>query len=117
MSRDPEGEDLGLDVIAALDRDDMLGAIRGMADQLAATYAAARQHLSGAADGARRALKPAVPTGVVVCGMGGSAIGADLVIASLPELPVPAAVVRGYALPAWAGPADPGCGRELLGRD
>ena len=36
--------------------------------------------------------------------MGGSAIGADLVLACLPELPVPAAVVRGYELPAWAGP-------------
>ena len=35
--------------------------------------------------------------------MGGSAIGADLVLACLPELPVPAVVVRGYELPAWAG--------------
>ena len=37
--------------------------------------------------------------------MGGSAIGGDLVLAALPELTVPAAVVRGYRLPAWTGPA------------
>jgi len=36
--------------------------------------------------------------------MGGSAIGADLVLAALPDLAVPAAVVRGYRLPEWVGP-------------
>ena len=36
--------------------------------------------------------------------MGGSAIGGDLLRASLPDLPVPYEVVRGYELPAWVGP-------------
>ena len=57
-----------------------------------------------AAAGAAAPAPPARPTGLVVCGMGGSAIGADLVFACLPDLPVPAAVVRGYGLPAWVGP-------------
>ena len=41
-------------------------------------------------------------SGVVVCGMGGSAIGGDLV-RTLAEAsaPVPMRVVRGYGLPAW----------------
>lgn len=40
--------------------------------------------------------------GLLVCGMGGSAIGADLAAAALGErLEQPLAVVRGYALPSW----------------
>ena len=43
--------------------------------------------------------------GVVVCGMGGSAIGGDLLrTLAEPEAPVPVQVVRGYALPGWVGP-------------
>lgn len=42
--------------------------------------------------------------GVVACGMGGSAIGADFVLAALPSLEVPFAVVRGYEPPGWMGP-------------
>lgn len=42
--------------------------------------------------------------GVVVCGMGGSAIGADFVRAALPDLAVPYEVVRGYEPPAWVDP-------------
>ena len=42
--------------------------------------------------------------GVVVCGMGGSAIGGDLVRALVAaESPVPFAVNRAYGLPAWVG--------------
>ena len=51
--------------------------------------------------GAAAPAPPARPGGLIVCGMGGSAIGADLVLACLPGLPVPVAVVRGYELPAW----------------
>ncbi len=41
--------------------------------------------------------------GLLVCGMGGSAIGADLAAAALGErLRRPLATVRGYALPGWA---------------
>lgn len=41
---------------------------------------------------------------VVVLGMGGSAIGGDLLAALMAtEAPVPVSVVRGYTLPAWVG--------------
>jgi glucose/mannose-6-phosphate isomerase len=87
--------------VTALDPGDMLGAIAELPRQLTAGYAVASTVLAGALGdgGAGSGLR-----GVVLCGMGGSAIGADLVLACLPELPVPAAVVRGYRLPAWAGP-------------
>ncbi len=43
--------------------------------------------------------------GLLVCGMGGSAIGADLAAAALGErLQGPLLVVRDYALPSWASP-------------
>ena len=64
----------------------------------------ARAGLAGAFFGTFPAIPPAEPDGLVVCGMGGSAIGADLVLACLPGLRVPATVVRGYSLPEWAGP-------------
>jgi glucose/mannose-6-phosphate isomerase len=41
-------------------------------------------------------------SGLVVCGMGGSAIGGDLAAAALgPRLGKPLNVVRGYSLPVW----------------
>lgn len=43
------------------------------------------------------------PRGIVVCGMGGSAIGGDLAQAAMGDhLSRPLTVVRGYGLPAWA---------------
>ena len=75
-----------------------------LAAQLRQGYAIARDRLAGAFAGSSAAVPPAEPDGLVVCGMGGSAIGADLVLASLPPLAVPSAVVRGYELPEWAGP-------------
>ncbi len=90
---------LGPARVAELDRGDMLGAIAGLPSQLREGYGAARASLEGAAFG-----PPAEPSGLVLCGMGGSAIGADLVLACLPRLGVPAGVVRGYGLPEWAGP-------------
>ena len=42
--------------------------------------------------------------GVVVCGMGGSAIGGDLVrTLAEPECPIPFQSVRSYGLPGWVG--------------
>lgn len=42
--------------------------------------------------------------GIVVCGMGGSAIGGDLVRTLIePECPIPYQCVRGYDIPAWVG--------------
>ena len=78
------------------DRDDMLGAIAALPRQLTAGYAAAAATLE-------RLPGPSRPAAVVVCGMGGSGIGGDLALAALPELPVPALVVRGYRLPVWTG--------------
>jgi len=50
-------------------------------------------------------LQPADAAGVMICGMGGSAIGADLAAAALGDrLTRPLVVVRGYALPSWATP-------------
>jgi glucose/mannose-6-phosphate isomerase len=94
--------DLGPARVAELDRSDMLGAIAGLPRQLTAGYAVARSGLSGVfGEAAAAPAPPARPTGLAVCGMGGSAIGADLVLAALPGLRVPVAVVRGYELPAW----------------
>jgi len=100
------GETMDLELVKALDRGDMLGAIVLLADQMATAYPTACESLDGVfgESGTGRSAPPSAPTGLVICGMGGSAIGADLVLASLPDLPVPAAVVRGYALPGWVGP-------------
>src|SRR6185369_4329218 len=49
-------------------------------------------------------LEAADSAGLLVCGMGGSAIGGDLAVAALGErLARPLATVRGYRLPSWAG--------------
>src|SRR5690606_30759601 len=51
-------------------------------------------------------LEPLESSGVDVCGMGGSAIGADLARAAFgPRLELPMKTVRDYDLPAWT-PAD-----------
>src|SRR5262245_62201996 len=50
-------------------------------------------------------LEPADSAGLMVCGMGGSAIGGDLAAAALGDrLNRPLLTVRGYELPAWATP-------------
>jgi glucose/mannose-6-phosphate isomerase len=50
-------------------------------------------------------LEPADAAGVMVCGMGGSAIGGDLAAAALGDrLTRPLLTVRGYGLPSWATP-------------
>jgi len=54
-------------------------------------------------EGAR--LEAADSAGVLVCGMGGSAIGGDLAAAALGDaLTKPLISVRGYELPSWATP-------------
>ena len=83
----------------------MFAEVAGLPRQLREGYehARARPRRRVLRDVPGRSRRPS-PTGVVVCGMGGSAIGADLVLACLPGLRVPATVVRGYALPEWVGP-------------
>ena len=50
-------------------------------------------------------LEPAEAAGVMVCGMGGSAIGGDLAAAVLGDrLTRPLVTIRGYELPSWATP-------------
>jgi glucose/mannose-6-phosphate isomerase len=50
-------------------------------------------------------LEPAEAAGVMVCGMGGSAIGGDLAVAALGDrLTRPLLTVRGYELPSWTTP-------------
>ncbi len=50
-------------------------------------------------------LEPADAAGLMVCGMGGSAIGGDLAAAALGDrLTGPLLTVRGYELPSWATP-------------
>jgi glucose/mannose-6-phosphate isomerase len=50
-------------------------------------------------------LEPADAAGVLICGMGGSAIGGNLANAALGDRRTkPLMVIRGYALPSWATP-------------
>lgn len=50
-------------------------------------------------------LEPAESAGVMICGMGGSAIGGDLAAAALGERSTLALLtIRGYELPPWATP-------------
>lgn len=50
-------------------------------------------------------LEPGDAAGVLVCGMGGSAIGGDLAAAALGDrLTRPLLTVRGYEIPSWATP-------------
>jgi glucose/mannose-6-phosphate isomerase len=50
-------------------------------------------------------LEPGTAAGVMVCGMGGSAIGGDLAAAALGDrLTKPLLTVRGYGVPSWTTP-------------
>ena len=45
------------------------------------------------------------PLGLVVCGMGGSAVGGDLAAGAIGQRALrPVRTIRGYGLPAWVGP-------------
>jgi glucose/mannose-6-phosphate isomerase len=90
----------GLDDVATIartDRSGMLVAIAGLPAQVRDAWARSRSlDLPGRHSQAKA---------VAVLGMGGSAIGGDLVAATFADrLRVPLVVVRGYELPAWVGP-------------
>jgi glucose/mannose-6-phosphate isomerase len=97
------------EAVAALDPQGMAAAIAAQADHIEQGWSAAWE-AAAAVPHWPTALPcgPAVHAhgfdGVVVTGMGGSAIGADFVRAALPELAVPYEVVRGYEPPAWVDP-------------
>jgi glucose/mannose-6-phosphate isomerase len=83
-----------LDRFRELDPENMLGEIDGLPAQLEEAWRLGHEHSVPTWRGIRQ---------VVVAGMGGSAIGADLVSAYLaPHASVPIVVLRGYDLPAWA---------------
>lgn len=80
-----------------LDPGDMRGAVRAFPDHLAEGW-----RRGAAADAFE--IDPTALDGIVLCGMGGSAIGGDLVRGIVePTAPLPFVVNRGYALPGWVG--------------
>jgi glucose/mannose-6-phosphate isomerase len=87
---------LGMADVTGLDPAGQFAAAASLPEQLEAGYTRAVAALVG-----RRLVAAGRPDGVAVCGMGGSAIGADVVGACLGAAPVPYQVVRGYELPAW----------------
>jgi glucose/mannose-6-phosphate isomerase len=87
---------LSRDAIAAADPSGMLGDVLAQPHQLG--DALWRAQSAGIPHGDR-------PGGLVVCGMGGSAIGGDLAAAALGDRATrPITTVRGYALASWTGP-------------
>ena len=77
-----------------LDPQNMLGEIDGLPAQLQTAWELGQTPPLPAVEGIRQ---------VVIAGMGGSAIGADLLAAyAAPLCPVPVFVHRNYDLPAWA---------------
>jgi glucose/mannose-6-phosphate isomerase len=87
-----------LDDAAAMGRadpEDMLGRVAGFAEQVAEGWRISR--------GLELPWEP--PRAVAILGMGGSAIGGELVKAIWADrISVPVEVLRGYELPAWVGP-------------
>jgi glucose/mannose-6-phosphate isomerase len=88
--------ELTKDSIERVDREGMLGEV--LAQPLQLGDALWRAESAG--------IRPRdLPGGLVVCGMGGSAIGGDLAIAALGDRATrPITVVRGYALESWIPP-------------
>lgn len=86
------------DALRRLDRGDMLGAAAGLPAQVRDAWSITR---SLRVPDSHRGVHA-----VAVLGMGGSAIGGDLVRGIWADrLRVPVEVVRGYELPAWVGPS------------
>ena len=83
-----------LELFRKLDPKNMLGQIDNLPNQLELAWALGQQQRLPAWEGIRQ---------VLIGGMGGSAIGADLLAAYIaPHCPVPVVVLRDYDLPAWA---------------
>lgn len=88
----------------AADPADMLGAIATLPDQMADGLARART-VREQLEAAWPSDEVATPRTLVVCGMGGSGVGADLLRAAA-ELQAPMVSVKGYDLPAWVTDED-----------
>ncbi len=79
---------------AALDQEGMLAHVDGLPDQLASAWELGKQYPRPAFNGLQA---------ILISGMGGSAIGADLLASyAAPLCPLPIIVHRDYDLPAWA---------------
>jgi glucose/mannose-6-phosphate isomerase len=88
--------ELSRERIAAVDPDGMLDTVLGAPHQVGDALWRAES---------ARAPQVDVPGGLVVCGMGGSAIGGDLAAAAVGERAErPIRTVRGYRLERWVGP-------------
>ena len=92
---------LSRDQVDAVDKarhvDDVLAMPQQLEDALWRVESAGLQRTLGQVDGL---------TNVLVCGMGGSAMGGDLAQAALSDrLTRPFATIRGYELPPWATPS------------
>ena len=78
----------------SIDHGDMLGAIQKLSDQLMEAFFLGESFPLPEKKELDR---------VVIAGMGGSAIGADLLVAyAFPELGIPTFILRDYQLPGWA---------------
>lgn len=81
------------DLFKEIDPEDMLGEIQGLPDQLRLAWDTANKNSLPEAKDVKN---------IVIAGMGGSAIGADILAsyaASLSKIPI--TIIRGYDLPAW----------------
>lgn len=82
--------------LRSLDPQRMLEILRGFPEQIVESLASTRSFQWTPPPGVRR---------ILACGMGGSAIGADLAFAFLgPRMSIPFSIVRDYNLPGGAGP-------------
>jgi glucose/mannose-6-phosphate isomerase len=83
-----------LDNFKQIDQSNMIGAINDLPDQLQRAWSLGQELALPKSKSIQR---------VIISGMGGSAIGADLLNAyAQPHLKLPLFVHRGYDLPAWA---------------
>lgn len=83
-----------ISTFADLDPSNMLSEIDNLPDQLATAWELGGKHPLPSWEGIQN---------VLITGMGGSAIGADLLVAYAAEhCPVPVVLNRNYSLPAWA---------------
>ena len=91
------------EILTSVDRADMLGAIDSLPEQLERSAAAALA--SDVRSKIHDRIGATPPRALVVCGMGGSGVGADL-LGACAELHMPVIPVKGYDLPDWVGPDD-----------
>ena len=104
----PAAEELSREAIARVDPSGQLGDVLALPEHLRDALWRVESAIMQDWD---------TPAGLVVAGMGGSAIGGALARAALGDhASRPIFVTRAYGLPTWTTPGDDGAVRELLGR-